>query len=75
MILFDIAGLSKKSSILQKEIESPEFIKAIVDSEDHFLFGIQLDGSIEWGNGIPAQGCLRKAERRTICAHRGKSRR
>lgn len=25
MILFDIAGLSKKSSILQKEIESPEF--------------------------------------------------
>lgn len=25
MILFDIAGLSKKTSILQKEIESPEF--------------------------------------------------
>ena len=25
MILFDIAGLSRKSSILQKEIESPEF--------------------------------------------------
>ena len=37
-----------------REIESPEFIKAIVDAEDHFLFGIQLDGSIEWGNGIPA---------------------
>ncbi len=37
-----------------KEIESPEFIKAIVDAEDHFLFGIQLDGSIEWGKGIPA---------------------
>lgn len=36
------------------EIESPEFIKAIVDAEDHFLFGIQLDGSIEWGKGIPA---------------------
>ena len=36
-----------------REIESPEFIKAIVDSEDHFLFGIQLDGSIEWGKGIP----------------------
>ncbi len=29
-----------------REIESPEFIKAIVDAEDHFLFGIQLDGSI-----------------------------
>lgn len=37
-----------------REIDSPEFIKAIVDSEDHFLFGIQLDGSIEWGKGIPA---------------------
>lgn len=37
-----------------REIESPEFINAIVDAEDHFLFGIQLDGSIEWGKGIPA---------------------
>jgi hypothetical protein len=37
-----------------REIESPEFIKAIVDAENHFLFGIQLDGSIEWGKGIPA---------------------
>lgn len=37
-----------------REIESPEFIKAIVDAEDHFLFGIQLDGSIEWGKGIPS---------------------
>lgn len=36
-----------------REIESPEFIKAIVDAEDHFLIGIQLDGSIEWGKGIP----------------------
>lgn len=37
-----------------REIESPEFIKVIVDAEDHFLLGIQLDGSIEWGKGIPA---------------------
>ena len=36
-----------------REIESPEFIKAIVDAEGRFLFGIQLDGSIEWGKGIP----------------------
>lgn len=35
-------------------IQNKEFIKAIVDAEDHFLFGIQLDGSIEWGKGIPA---------------------
>ena len=37
-----------------REIESPEFIKAIVDAENHFLFGIQLDGSIDWAKGIPA---------------------
>nr|DAO94876.1 MAG TPA: CotH kinase protein [Crassvirales sp.] len=37
-----------------REIESPEFIKVIVDAGNHFLFGIQLDGSIEWGKGIPA---------------------
>lgn len=37
-----------------REIESPEFIKAIVDAEYKFLLGIQLDGSIEWGKGIPA---------------------
>lgn len=36
-----------------REIESPEFIKVIVDAENHFLLGIQLDGSIEWGKGIP----------------------
>ena len=37
-----------------REIESPEFLKLIVDAEDHVLFGIQLDGSVEWGKGIPA---------------------
>ena len=37
-----------------REIESPEFLHCIVDAEDRFLFGIQLDGSIEWGEGIPA---------------------
>lgn len=36
-----------------REIESPEFINVIVDAEDHFLLGIKLDGSIEWGKGIP----------------------
>ena len=37
-----------------REIESPEFLHCIVDAEDRFLFGIQLDGSIEWSKGIPA---------------------
>ena len=37
-----------------REIESPEFLHCIVDAEDRFLFGIQLDGSIEWSKGVPA---------------------
>ena len=37
-----------------REIEAPEFLKVIVDAEDHFLFGIMLDGSVEWSVGIPA---------------------
>lgn len=37
-----------------REIESPEFLHCIVDAEGRFLFGIQPDGSIEWGKGIPA---------------------
>lgn len=61
-ILIDIVqefGDSKDKLISQfaipfREIESSEFIKAIVDAENHFLFGIQLDGSIEWGKGIPS---------------------
>ena len=57
--IFQEFGDSKDKVVSQfalpfREIESPEFIKAIVDAEDHFLFGIQLDGSIEWGKGIPA---------------------
>ena len=37
-----------------REIESPEFLHCIVDAENHFLFGIQQDGSVEWGKGIPS---------------------
>lgn len=37
-----------------REIESPEFIKVIVDANDHLLFTINLDGEVDWGNGIPA---------------------
>ena len=37
-----------------REIESPEFLYCIVDADDKFIFGIQLDGSIEWSVGISA---------------------
>lgn len=37
-----------------REIESPEFIKVIVDANDHLLFTINLDGEVDWSKGIPA---------------------
>lgn len=37
-----------------REIESPEFIKIIVDANDHLLFSINLDGEVDWSKGIPA---------------------
>lgn len=52
-------GDSKEKVISQfalpfREIESPEFIKIIVDANDHLLFTINLDGEVDWGKGIPA---------------------
>jgi hypothetical protein len=37
-----------------REIESPEFIKVIVDANNHLLFTINLDGEVDWSKGIPA---------------------
>lgn len=37
-----------------RQIESPEFIKVIVDANDHLLFTINLDGEVDWGKGIPS---------------------
>ena len=37
-----------------REIESPEFIKVIVDANDHLLFTINLDGEVDWVKGIPS---------------------
>ena len=36
-----------------REIESPEFIKVIVDANDHQLFTINLYGEVDWCKGIP----------------------
>lgn len=43
-----------QSALPFREIESPEFIKVIVDANDHLLFTINLDGEVDWGKGIPA---------------------
>lgn len=46
---------------LKKDIEerygtytdSPEFIRVYTDAEGKFLWGIRIDGSIEWAKGVP----------------------
>lgn len=46
---------------LKKDIEerygtytdNPEFIRAYTDAEGKFLWGIRVDGSIEWAKGVP----------------------
>lgn len=36
-----------------KIASDPEFVFAITDKDDVFLFGIKKDGSIEWAKGLP----------------------
>ena len=36
-------------------IESPEFVRAYLDSEDKILWGIKTDGTIYFGAGVPPQ--------------------
>ena len=33
--------------------DGPEFIRAYTDAEGKFLWGIRVDGSIEWAKGVP----------------------
>lgn len=57
---------------LKKDIEerygtytdSPEFINVVTDAEGKFLWGIRIDGSIEWAKGIPTpvQNAIRELE-------------
>lgn len=41
-----------------------EYIKAVVDSEGKLLFGIRVDGSVEWSKGVPTpvQNAIRELE-------------
>lgn len=34
-------------------IDSPEYLYAMVDAEDHVLFCVRTDGTIDWTLGIP----------------------
>lgn len=34
-------------------IDSPEYLYAMVDSDDHVLFCVRTDGTIDWALGVP----------------------
>ena len=44
--------------------DNPEFIRAYTDAEGKFLWGIRIDGSIEWAKGVPTpvQNALKELE-------------
>lgn len=52
----DATGIAtaKQVSQLGEYVKKPTYIRAIVDAEEKFLFGIKRDGSIEWAKGVPA---------------------
>lgn len=55
----------KLGGMVNESIDNIEYIRAYVDSEGKFLWGIKVDGSIEWAKGIPypIQNTLRKLEK------------
>lgn len=44
--------------------DNPEFIRVYTDAEGKFLWGIRVDGSIEWAKGVPTpvQNAIRELE-------------
>lgn len=46
----ELDATSKKAG---KYEESSEYVQAFLDKEGKFLFGIKIDGSIEWAKGVP----------------------
>lgn len=51
----EVTGAATAAQVteLGQYVEDPEYLRAIVDSEGRFLWGIKKDGSIEWGKGFP----------------------
>lgn len=44
---------SDKIEALGYYVENPEWMRVLVDADDHILAGIKSDGSVEWSVGVP----------------------
>lgn len=59
-----IANAETRIKELGEYADSPEFIRAYTDAEGKFLWGIRVDGSVEWSKGVPTpvQNAIRELE-------------
>ena len=48
-----IANAETRIKELGEYGDSPEFIRVYTDAEGKFLWGIRVDGSVEWAKGVP----------------------
>ena len=51
--LKELSDEHKDYEDLGQYTDSPEFIRVYTDAEGKFLWGIRIDGSIEWAKGVP----------------------
>lgn len=59
-----IANAETRVKELGEYGDSPEFIRVYTDAEGKFLWGIRVDGSVEWSKGVPTpvQNAIRELE-------------
>lgn len=59
-----IANAETRIKELGEYADSPEFIRVYTDAEGKFLWGIRVDGSVEWSKGVPTpvQNAIRELE-------------
>lgn len=48
-----IANAETRIKELGEYADSPEFIRVYTDADGKFLWGIRVDGSVEWAKGVP----------------------
>lgn len=49
----NLEQIKKKYAGILKTVNNPEYIYIMTDAEDHMIFSIKRDGSIDWSVGIP----------------------
>lgn len=69
-----IANAETRIKELGEYVDSPEFIRVYTDAEGKFLWGIRVDGTVEWAKGVPTpvKEALRELESKINTDNNGK---